>query len=128
MLTASLLMQMACSGVREAARSVSELPAVQQAVAQKAPGTIVGIKLTNGAYLNVNLVNSPLKKLPDAERQAKAAELAKIAYDSYAYRSQIKSVRVVFAVVSTTLIVVTTNDSSDAFTFDAAELAGNQSR
>jgi hypothetical protein len=116
-----------CSAAREVAKQVSELQSVQQAVQQKLGKDIVGVTLMNGNSLNVNLVNSPLKKLPQAEKQAKAAELAKAAYASYAYRSQLKSVRVTYAVVSTTLVVITTNDSTDAFTFDASELA-DQSR
>lgn len=118
----------ACSGVQKFAEGVNELQAVQKAVMEKVDRDIVGVTLMNGTSLNVNLVNSPLKKLPAAEKQAKAAELAKVAYDSYAGRAAIKAVRVTFAVVSTTLVVVTTNDSSDSFTFDASELAAAQSR
>lgn len=128
LLTASVLLELSCAGARDIANTVSEIQAVQQAVTRNVPGTIVGVKLTNGTHLNVNLVNSPLKKLPDAEKQMKAAEIAKLAFESYEYRSQIKSVRVAFVVVSTVLVIVTTNDSSDAFTFDASELTTAQSR
>lgn len=95
---------------------------MQEAVQREVGKDIVGVTLSNGTSLNVNLVNSSLKKLPQAEKQTKAAEIAKAAYDSYADRAQLKSVRVAFVVVSTFLVVVTTNDSSDSFTFNASEL------
>lgn len=119
---ASLLPTSSCSGVHEIAKQVTELRTVQQAVQQKVGKDIVGVTLMNGTSLNVNLVNSALKRLPMTEKQMKAAEIAKVAYDAYTYRAQVKSVRVTFAVVSTTMVVVTTNDSTDSFTFDASEL------
>lgn len=106
----------------EIARMPGEVKAVQEAVTQKVGKDIVGVTLSNGTGLNVNLVNSPLKKLPLSEKEAKAKEIAKVAYDSYADRAKLKSVRVAFVVVSTFLVVVTTNDSSDSFSFDASEL------
>ncbi len=122
LLMASLLPTSSCSGVHEIAKQVTELRTVQQAVQQKVGKDIVGVTLMNGTSLNVNLVNSALKRLPMTEKQMKAAEIAKVAYDAYTYRAQVKSVRVTFAVVSTTMVVVTTNDSTDSFTFDASEL------
>jgi len=121
-LTLTLALLSSCSGLQKIADSVNEIQAVQQAVMKIVGKDIVGVTLMNGSNLNVNLVNSPFKKLPDAEKQAKAAEIAKVAYDSYSARAQLKAVRVTFAVVSTTLVVVTTNDSTDSFTFEASEL------
>lgn len=122
LLVACSLLSFSCSAAREITKTAGEIQAVQQALTQKLGKDIVGVTLMNGTSLNVNLVNSPLKKLPQTEKQAKAAEIAKVAYDSYTNRSQLKSVRATFAVVSTTLVVVTTNDSTDSFTFDASEL------
>jgi hypothetical protein len=98
--------------------------AVQKILSEKTPGTIVGITLT-GSSLNVNLINSPLKKLPHEQKEVKARELALLAYTAYADRAQIKSVRVVYVVLDTALVVIATNDSSDAFTFDATELGSH---
>jgi hypothetical protein len=125
-LLATSLLLSSCSAAREITKTVGEIQAVQQAVQQKLGKDIIGVTLMNGTSLNVNLVNSPLKTLPQTKKQAKAAEIARVAYDSYTNRSHLKNVRVTFAVVATTLVVVTTNDSSDTFTFDGSELA-NQS-
>lgn len=103
-------------------RETPEIKIVKLAVSQRVSNTIVGVKLTNPTHLSVNLVNSPLKKLPDAARAAKAAEIAKIAFDSYDCGRQLKSVRVSFVELATFIVLVTTNDSSDSFTFDVQEL------
>jgi hypothetical protein len=122
-LLAAILVASSCSVARNAASTIGEIKAVQEAIQPTVGKDIVGVTLMNGTSLNVNLVNSPLKKLPPTEKEAKAKEIAKVAYDSYSGRAQLKSVRVAFVVVSTFLVVVTTNDSSDTFTFDASELA-----
>ena len=111
-----------CSSLTNLSRSVPEVISLQRELTSKLPGTVVGVTLVNGSSLNVNLINSPLKALPGAEKTAKASEIAKLAYDNYADRLHLKTVRVTFVVLSTFLVIVNVNDSSDAFTFDAADL------
>jgi len=87
----------------------------------------VGVLLSNGSTLSIRLVNSPLKDLPAAEKATKAREIARLALESYAPRSALKSVSVTFAVHRSYLGFFNYDDSTDVFRFDIAQLRENPS-
>ncbi len=118
----------ACDAAREMARSVGELQQVQAAVAKEAGTPAVQINLTNGKYLSVGIVNSPLGKLPRDAKQAKALELARVAFQALPKQQALAKVRVSFVVSEKRFLVVNYTDATDSFTFDPGELANDPGR
>ena len=112
-----------CGTVREAAGTIGELQQVRQALSTKLNTSDVGVNLSNGQYLTISLVNSPLKALPSDEKKTKAHELAELGYRSYSQASSLTQVTVVFVVQRSYLGVLNYTDSNDAFAFPAAELS-----
>jgi len=82
----------------------------------------VGVFLSNGSALTIRLVNSPLKDLPAGEKATKAREIARLAVESYAPRSTLKSVSVTFAVHRSYLGIFNYDDATDFFRFAMAQL------
>jgi hypothetical protein len=118
-----LVLLTGCSIIREAHRSLPELQKVQQVVQHALGNSEIRVVLINGHILNVGVVNSPLKALPPVEKNAKRLEIARMAYDSYASRSALRSVNVTFAVHRNYLGIFNYDDSRDSFSFGVGQLA-----
>jgi hypothetical protein len=119
---AALLLLMGCDASREGVRILGELKAVRTAVAAAVGTENVRVNLHNGEHLNIALVNTPLKSLPEDQRYAKALEIARLSYRSYASRASLKGVSVTYVVHRSYFFVVNYTDATDIFHFDATDL------
>ncbi len=120
---ALLLAVTGCDAARSMGKSLGELQDVQAAVAKEAGTPAVQVNLMNGRYLSVGIVNSPVGKLPREEKQAKALELAKVAYRTLPSRSALEKVRVTFVVAERRFLIVNYTNATDGYTFDPGQLA-----
>ncbi len=112
----------ACSGLKELQGTLTDLNAVQRALIEALGHKDMGVNLLNGSVLNISAVNSPWTSLAAAQKQAKAREIAEVAYKSYPSRANSETIRVTF-VVQSNAGPVTYKNAVDAFTFQAAEFA-----
>jgi hypothetical protein len=117
-----LALLVSCSGVHEMAATLQDLQKVQRDLAKELGNNEIRVNLNNGRFLSIGVVNSPLRALPADQRNAKALELARIAYNSYPSRSALNSISVTFASHRSYLGVFTYDDYRDAFSFEASQL------
>jgi hypothetical protein len=120
-----LLTLAACDAARDMTRSLGELQAVQAAVAKAAGTPAVQVNLMNGKYLSVGIVNSPMGKLPRDAKQAKALELARVAFQALSKRQALAKVRVSFVVHERRFLIVNYTNSMDSYAFDPRALAAD---
>jgi hypothetical protein len=97
------------------------LKAVTDAVASAVPGAGVQVKLMDGRLLDVTLVNSGLGELPTDRREAKAREVAGVAYRAYPSRSSLEAVSVTFA-INVRAAVINYSNTTDTFRVSVKEL------
>lgn len=86
----------ACGGLHEAKEAYADLLVVRRAVQPRVGSSAVEARIANGTTLTVTIVNSPMRLLPSEQKQAKARELARVAYDAYADRARLGGVQIVF--------------------------------
>ena len=91
-----LLLSAGCERLQQARTAYADLAAVRRAVQPLVGSSPVEVRMSNGTTLAVRVVNRPMQALPAVQRQAKARELAAIAYDAYAARRALSGVRVDF--------------------------------
>src|SRR5262245_12818580 len=113
----------ACDGARQAWSMLSAVREVQHQVVLAVHEDNVNVNLNNGQYLTVSLVNSSLKELPEAQKKAKAREIALVAYKAFPSRSTLERVSVVFVLHRTSYLVFSYTDGTDYHAFSAQELA-----
>jgi hypothetical protein len=78
---------------------VAEVSEVERAVGALIAHKDVDAYLENtSAHLKIEIRNSPLRDLPGEERHAKAFQIAQLAFKTYASRSALEDVVVVFVV------------------------------
>jgi hypothetical protein len=111
----------ACEAVGRAKATIAELLAVQRAVQQRAGSSPVHVNVMNGSNLTISIVNTPFHDLPADRKKVQAHALAKVAFDAYADRAQLRRVVVVFMVQSGFLLFHY-SDGTDAHFFEAREL------
>ncbi len=87
-----------CSSIAKMQATLKELKSVQEVVARTTGSQDVRVNLNNGQVLMVAVANSSLNELPPAGKQAKALEIARLAYRTYASRSALVRVDVAFGV------------------------------
>ena len=104
------------------AGSLRELQVVQAEVAKfvKAELDSVGVRLIN-RFLIVTLINSPLRDANETEKKVQAKELARLAYQSYQRRADLRQVDVEF-VTSRTYLGVLNTSSVEILIFPVDEL------
>ena len=104
------------------AASLRELQVVQVEIAKfvKAEVDSVGVRLIN-RFLIVTLINSPLRDARETEKKVKAKEIARVAYQSYQRRGDLRMVDVEF-VTSRTYLGVLNTSSVETLTFPVDEL------
>jgi hypothetical protein len=116
-----------CGVLRQVQGALLDLQPVYRELAN-AGYTDVGVSImkdfsANEALLTVSLVNSPLKALPAAQKNAKALEIARIAYKSYPSASTLRRVIVTFTVYRSYFFgMFTYNNSSDGVSFEIPQL------
>jgi hypothetical protein len=122
-LAALLVVLASCDRAREMGGTMGDLLKVRNDLAKALGQNNIGINLTNGTFLSVRVVNSPLNELPAIEKRAKAREIAQLAYGSYSSRSTLQAVNVNFGVHRSYLGIFNYDSSAGAFRFQASELA-----
>ena len=123
-----LAVLVSCSATKQVRESLSALGQLQSEAPNKFPQQQITFNITtraNGTFLTVRFVNSPWNELPAAEKQAKALEAARWAYATYASRSKLDEVTVVFGTHSSYGGVLNVQSSSGAFQFPAQQLAAD---
>ena len=120
---AALLLFGGCDSVRKAVNSFSPILEVQKKVSKALDGAAVNVNLSNGKYLSLGVINSPLKDLAEKPKKAKAREIAQLAYDSYAPRADLKKVYVAFVIKKDYFLLFHYTDGSDSYSFAADDLA-----
>ena len=122
---AAVLVTGGCNAAREMKATLGELLKVREQVAASVPGTDVNVNLVNGRYLDIALVNSPLKALPPDQKEARAREIALVAYRAFPARAKLQQVAVVFWIQRTYLFFFHFSDGTDYHAFSAEALAAN---
>jgi hypothetical protein len=112
-----------CETIRNGANTLSELQQVQQKVVAAAGTSDVKVNLNNGKYLQISLVNTSLKGLPDGQKKAKALEIAQAAYRGYSKASALENVSVVFLVQQTYGGIINYSNGTDTLSFTPSELS-----
>jgi hypothetical protein len=102
--------------------TLRDLQKVQRDLAKALGDNEIRVNLSNGRFLSIGVVNSPLKALPADQRNAKALDLARIAYRSYPSRSALNGISVAFVTHRSYLGVFNYDDSRDTFSFETSQL------
>ena len=102
---------------------LSEVQEVQRQVAAATGHHQLSVNLNNGRFLTVGMVNSPFKELPDGQKEAKAREIALLAYKAFPSRTALESIAVVFVVHRNYFFVFNVTDATDYHGFAARDLA-----
>jgi hypothetical protein len=111
-----------CNGVHQLAGTLQDLQKVQADLAKALNYDQIRVNLINGDVLQLAVVNSPWNELPADRKQAKALDIARLAYNSYPSRSALHSVTVAFAVHRSYLGVFNYDDSRDSLGFEIPQL------
>ncbi len=119
---ACVVILISCGGVREMGTTFQALLNASQEVGKAIGEKNVGIAVTNGKFLTVRLVNSPLNDLSPAEKSVKAFEIARLAYRAYPSRAALQTVTVVFAIQRSYFGVFRYGGSAGSFRVDATRL------
>ena len=115
-----------CDSVPQATGTIGELQQLQQSVGKAVGGGDVNINLSNGKYLYVGIVNSPLKDLPSDQKKAKALEVAKLCYKSYPEATNLEQISVAFVAHHSILGIFNYTDATDSFSFLVSDLSDSK--
>ena len=77
-------------------KGMGEMMVLQQKLAKEFSTQNVGIKITNGAHLDVTFQNSQIAKLPKFEQESKARQIALFVRDNYERWRNLSTISVVF--------------------------------
>jgi hypothetical protein len=111
-----------CEGLRSTARSLADVRAVQKTLVAELHDDDITVNLANDHFLTINLINSQLRALPPAAKQAKARAIGRSALIALRHRRTIETVTVVFVVRESTGLFSSVIDARDWHTFSGAEL------
>jgi hypothetical protein len=95
-----------CNGLHQLEGTFQDLLKVQEELSKTLGYDDLRVSLMNvngSLLLNVAVVNSPWKDLPAGQKNAKAIEIARLAYADYPSRSGLRAVNVTFAIHHTYL-------------------------
>src|SRR5258706_11304787 len=108
------LLSTSCGGLTQALRA---LRPVQEEVVRLVNSPHVTVNLANGRYLIIGIANSPIRDLSPDEKHRKALEIATAGYATYALRSTLQQVNVVFPTVRRSFLFLWVNrvGNDDAF-------------
>jgi hypothetical protein len=113
----ALLILVSCKS-HEMQRTLQDVQRVQQELARQLGHSDIRVLLSNQRFLNISVVNSPWKTLSAVKKNAKALEIARLAYESW--------VSVTFAGHRSYLGVFAYDDATDSFSFGALQLAAGR--
>ena len=77
-------------------KGMGEMMVLRQKLAKEFSTQNVGIKITNGAHLDVTFQNSQIAKLPKFEQESKARQIALFVRDNYEPWRNLSTISVVF--------------------------------
>ena len=77
-------------------KGMGEMMVLRQKLAKEFSTQNVGIKITNGAHLDVTFQNSQIAKLPKFEQESKARQIALFVRDNYERWRNLSTISVVF--------------------------------
>jgi hypothetical protein len=117
----------ACSGLGEAGRELRDAAQLRSDVA-KVAGTDVVVSIADGKRLELRLVDSPWKRLPDAEKDQRASEIAHYAFADYPESGKLESISVIFVRRGSFLSVDYLTDKNDAHEFTADALRSSHAK
>jgi hypothetical protein len=83
----------------------------------------IRVVLNNGSLLGISVMNSPLRDLPVAQKRAKALEIARLAYNSYRSRTDLRGESVVFGFHRDYLGIFRYDNSTDIYRFEISDLS-----
>jgi hypothetical protein len=121
-LLAVLVVLASCSGVHQVLGTLQDLQKVQGELEKALGYNEIRVNLNNSHFLNIAVVNSPWRELPADQKNAKAVEIARLAYGSYPSRSALSAVSVTFAVHRTYVGFFNYDDSGDSYGFEIPQL------
>lgn len=112
-----------CGTTRDFIKVNAEVGAVEEAVRTHLAHRHVDVALVMGnpGYMQVEILNTPLGDLPRVERIAKALQIARLAYATYASRSTLKEIDVVFVVKKENAVTEESGENHNRF--EVSELA-----
>jgi len=118
----SVVLFTSCSGGRQMVSTLKDLQIVTMQLVAALHHDQIRVFLNNGHFLSVGVINSPWNSLPPDQKKTKALEIARVAYQAYPSRSELKSVIVTFGTHETYFGIVNYDNSTDSFAFDVSEL------
>ena len=128
-LVVAAIWSVSCGGVHKVTGMFHDFVVIQTQLVKVLGYNDIRVKLMNGAFLKVEVVNSPLQELPAEQRKAKAMEIARLAFDADPSRSELKSVSVAFAIHRSNMLGFFNYDNSgDAFSFEVADLVAERAQ
>ena len=102
-------------------KGMGEMMVLQQNLAKEFSTQNVGIKITNGAHLDVTFQNSQIAKLPKFEQESKARQIALFVRDHYERWRNLSTISVVF-IQQNRYGPVSVTKTQAAFSFKPSEL------
>lgn len=82
----------------------------------------VAVNISNGVYLSVSIINSALNEKSSEARKAVSDKIAKIAYDKYEARKNLREIYVIFASHERKYLIVNYNSTIDSFNYRPSDL------
>jgi len=124
------LILVSCGALHQVQSMLRDVQPVQRELLKAGYGdirvSVVNNLSANETFLTVNVVNSPLRTLPAAQRNAEALEIARLAYKSYPSASTLRSVSVTFSIHRSYLFGMFNYDNSaDGVTFEISQLTAD---
>ena len=116
-----------CSSAKNAYHALGELQQLQSDLVTQTRESNISVRIVNGRYLTIGLINSDLKDLPAGPKKEKALEIAKYAFDHYKDRDRLEAVGVSFVVYKSYVIFHYTN-STDCYNFRTTLLKASTER
>ncbi len=119
---APLMSIVSCGAAHRLTGTLQNLQIVQRELTRLTGHNDIRVVLNNGTLLSISIINSPLRSLPVDQKRAKALELARLAYGSYASSDDLRAVSVVFGIHRDYLGIFRYDDLTDIYTFDVSDL------
>jgi hypothetical protein len=110
----------ACSRAGQLVKALTDIQKVQAQVTKDAGTNNVNVRLMNGAYLQIEIVNTSWNDKPGDEKKAKAQEIARSAYAAYGPKAELRGMSVAFVIQKDYLGFFHYSNSTDAYSFDVS--------
>ena len=112
-----------CGPVPGLMEGLKDVQAVQTDVVRAVHEDNVTVNLNNDRYLTISLINSPIGALATEPKEAKAREIAQIAFLAFPHRERLEQIGVVFMEQRRYFFFFNYSNGTDAHFFKASEFA-----